>query len=184
MGYVIAGVKYLPPHYHANFALYIDGERYDFSWDEYMEDVEGCGLSDTMYPEDRAHLHENNPDTIHVHARGVSWGHFFANNGFTFGQNFISLPSWEIRENTDINAMHFFLNGKEVQNPFNRLIKSEDRLLITYGDETPDELANLYETVSTNAGEYNSKYDPGSCGGTNEWGISAVLKDLFGGHSH
>jgi len=47
--------------------MYVNGERVDFSADEYSEDVAGCSLTGKMYPEDRAHLHENNPDTIHVH---------------------------------------------------------------------------------------------------------------------
>ncbi len=184
IGYVVAGTKYLPPHFHANFALYINGERYDFSGDEFMEDVEWCGLSDLMFPEDRVHLHENNPDTIHVHDEWVSWGHFFANNGFTFGQNFISLPSWEIFKNAESQSMHFYLNGEPVENPYNTLIHSKDRLLITYGDETPEERVTLSQSVSDNAEEYNDKYDPGSCGGKNEWWVSAVLKDLFWGLSH
>jgi len=82
-GYVYGGLQFLPPHYHANFALYIDGKKFDFSGDQYMEDVSKCSLGNTVYPKDRAHLHENNGNTIHVHAAGVSWEQFFSNVGFT-----------------------------------------------------------------------------------------------------
>lgn len=30
-GYIYAGLKYIPPHFHANFAVYRDGEKLDFS---------------------------------------------------------------------------------------------------------------------------------------------------------
>lgn len=170
-GYIYAGSMYIPPHFHANFALYIDDERFDFSDDAYMEDVAGCSLTGKMYPEDRVHLHENNPDTIHVHAEWVSWGHFFANNNIVFGENFIKLDSWEVKN----WAMSFILNGEEVRNPFNDLIKSEDRMLIAYNSSDAE---TLYETVSDNAPEYNEKYDPGSCGGTNENATLAILRDF------
>jgi len=60
--------------------------------------------------------------------------------------------------------LYFILNDEQIDNPFNELINSKDKLLIVYGNEEPVELQTLYETVSDNAGEYNDKYDPGSCG--------------------
>jgi len=58
--------------------------------------------------------------------------------------------------------------------------------LIAYGDYTQEELTELSDSVSDNAGEYNSKYDPGSCGGTNENGIIVLFRDMldFHGHQH
>lgn len=182
VGYIYAGIKYLPPHYHANFALYIEGERIDFSGDKFMEDVEGCWLSDLIFPKHRVHLHENNPDTIHIHAEGVSWGHFFANNWIIFNDSLISLwdgeqifISWD-----DNKKVSFLLNEQIVTDPFNDLIKSEDRLVIVYWEN--EKISELF--VSDNAGEYNSKYDPGSCGWKNEGWILALIKDLIWGHSH
>jgi len=169
--YIYAGSLFIPPHFHANFALYIDGVRFDFSWDAYMEDVAGCSLTGKMYPEDRVHLHENNPDTIHIHDEWVSWGHFFANNNIVFWDNFIGLDNWEIKQ----WKLTFILNGETISNPFNDLITSKDRLLIAYNTEDTNK---LYEWVSSNAGEYNAKYDPGSCGGTNENAIIAMLRDF------
>ena len=178
VGYIYSWLKYISPHYHANFAMYIDGERVDFSGDEFMEDVAWCWLSELMFPKHRAHLHSNNQDTIHVHAEGVSWGHFFANNGVIFNDNIISLRDWEeilwVDEN---NKISFLLNGELIINPFNDLIKSKDQLIISYWSSQ-----NIWDLfVSDNAGEYNSKYDPGTCSGWNEGSISALLSDLLHG---
>lgn len=64
--------------------MYIGGEKIDFSADKYMEDIAGCSITGNLSAKDRAHLHENNGETIHIHHDGVTWGHFFANIGFTF----------------------------------------------------------------------------------------------------
>ena len=64
-GYVIYTEKV---HYHANFAVAIDGVKYDFSPDKYMEEIAGCYKTEVDRPQDRVHLHEKNGNTIHVHA--------------------------------------------------------------------------------------------------------------------
>lgn len=178
-GYIHAGSKYIPPHFHANFAMYINGERIDFSDAKYSEDIAWCSITWEPKPEDRVHLHENNQDTIHIHDSWVSWGHFFANNNFSFWDEYIVLDSGEIYQNDETSSVNYVLNGKSVNNPFNRTIGSKDRLLIHYWDISEDELSALYETVSDNAGEYNAKYDPGSCGWTNENGLIVLLTEML-----
>ena len=177
VGYMHAGINFLPPHFHANFALYVNGERVDFSGDEFMEDVAGCSLSWKMLAKDRVHLHENNQDVIHIHDDGVSWGHFFTNIWYVFWESFLSTNEEEIYVVNEERKLYFILNDEQIDNPFNELINSKDKLLIVYGNEEPVELQTLYETVSDNAGEYNDKYDPGSCGWTNENGVLVILRD-------
>jgi len=177
-GYLYAGIKFIPPHFHANFAMYIDGERVDFSGDEFMEDIAACGLSDLMFPAHRVHLHQNNADTIHVHAQGVSWGHFFANNRVVFNDTLLSLQDGEqLLLAGEDKKISFLINWEKTTNPYNDLIRSEDSLVIVFGDDT--NISELF--VSDNAWEYNSKYDPGSCGWTNQGGISALFWDLLHG---
>jgi hypothetical protein len=57
-----------------------------------------------------------------VHAAGVSWGHFFANNNFSFGENYLALDTGEIYQNNDISQMQYVVNGKIKKNPFNSSI--------------------------------------------------------------
>lgn len=188
LGYVQWWLPFIPPHYHANFVVYINGERIDFSADEFMEDVAGCSLTGKMLPKDRVHLHENNGETIHIHHDGVSWGHFFTNIWVVFGDNFITTNDEDIFVGSEDRRLSFILNDEQIENPFNKLINSKDRLLIVYGEENPEELQSLFDTVSSNAGEYNTKYDPGSCGGTNENAIVVLLRDklssIFWNHNH
>ncbi len=181
--YVYSGLQFISPHFHANFAMYVDGKRIDFSGDRFMEDVAGCSLTGEMFPEDRVHLHENNPDTIHVHDEWVSWGHFFSNIWIVFDSQFLSAGNGQVFEETQDKEITYILNGEKVRNPFNDPIRSEDRLLVSYGAESRDEIDVQYESVSSNAGEFNGKYDPGSCGGNNESGLIVLIQELFG-HKH
>lgn len=178
-GYIHSWSQYIPPHFHANFLMYINGEQVDFSGDQFMEDVAGCSLTWKLYPKDRAHLHENNGETIHIHDDWVAWWHFFANNDFVFSENFISSNDSKVYINSWDRRLKFILNGEEISNPYNKLIESQDRLLIIYGTQTDEESMKIFQTVSTNAWEYNSKYDPGSCWGTNENGIKAILREFI-----
>ena len=180
--YVQSGLKYAAPHFHANFAMYIDGERVDFSLDRYSQDVAGCKVGEKIYAKDRAHLHENNPDTIHIHDDGVTWWHFFANNNILFNENKLIMDDGKIYVNNEKNELRFILNGDPVKDPFNILINSKDRLLVNYGEESEDDLVlGKFQDVSTNAEEYNGKYDPWTCSGTNENSKISLIKDLLHG---
>lgn len=150
-------------HYHANFGIVINGERLDLSGDEYMEDIGACTAGAQQKPGDRVHLHENNMDTVHVHASGVTWGHLMTNLGFRFGTDFLVLNDGRILQDNDDVKLSFIVNGRLVRDPFIAQIRSEDRLLISYGASTQEELVAQYAELSDNAGEFNGSYDPGSC---------------------
>ena len=183
--YIHSGSQHIPPHFHANFAVFVWGSRIDFSPDKYMEDIAGCSITGKISARDRVHLHENNGDTIHVHHDGVTWGHFFSNNNIAFWEDFLKLDTGEMFTTQDDTWVLYILNGKRVENPFNTLINSEDKLLISYGDHNWDySLEDLYDQVSSNAWEYNSKYDPGSCGWTNENGVKVIIRELINSFTH
>lgn len=155
-------------HYHANWAVYIDGKKFDFSDDLYQEEIASCGDHEILEPTKRVHLHNNNGDVVHVHHDGVTWGHLMSNLGFTLSPQ--SLIDEEGKIYTDGNGkqLSFILNGKPIANPYNTLIKSTDRLLINFGTEKETELGERFDTVANNAHEYNSKNDPASCSGEHE----------------
>jgi hypothetical protein len=47
----------------------------------------------------------------------------------------------KVYANNEKDSLKFILNGQEVNNPFNKLIKSKDRLLINYGEESFHDLS-------------------------------------------
>lgn len=70
-------------HYHANFALYVDGTIDKFNGPGYYEEVQACTSENADNPRIRTHLHDENPSLVHVHAHTVTWGQFFTNLGYS-----------------------------------------------------------------------------------------------------
>lgn len=164
-------LAFLPPepvtHYHANWAVFVDGERLDLSGEKYMEDVVRCKADPTRVdPEDRVHMHNGNPDVVHVHDGGATWGHLLANLGFGVGDDYLVTDRGERYAAGEGSSLKFVLNGNVVPSIRNQVIGSEDRLLVSYGSELAEEVVRTQlPRVASNAGEYNLKPDPAGCSG-------------------
>lgn len=179
---LIAGVRFFTLeenhlHYHTNFALFINEQRIDFSKPNYSEDVADCAVEGQILPRQRVHLHENNPDVVHVHHDGATWGHFLANLGFALGPNSLEDDQGNLYQNSTDKKLSFILNGKVTTNPYNTVIGNEDRLLISYGAEnTATLIADQFSQVASNAPEYNAKHDPSGCAGDEHLDFAGKLK--------
>lgn len=156
-------------HYHANWAVFVDGERLDLTANRYMEDVFQCMADPSQQrPQDRVHMHENDHDVVHVHATGVTWGHLLSNLGFGIGDDYLETD--EARYTTDEGrSLKFIVNGSEVRSIRNLQIGDGDRLLISYGPETVEEVtASQFSSVEESASQFNTMPDPASCSGQQE----------------
>lgn len=156
-----------PIHYHANFAVYIDGQREEFSSPVYYEDTLACTQDDAQNPRGRAHLHQPQNDVVHVHDSAVTWGNFFENIGWSLGNTFMKTDT-DILAANDSAELNFILNGEPTRLVAEKVISSTDRLLISYGTESDAELADLYDAITANAAEFNTLPDPASCSGQSD----------------
>lgn len=160
---------YEPPHHHANWAVFVDGHRLDLSADRYMEGVGSCVTPGRVDPTQRAHMHENVDEVVHVHDEGVTWGHFLRNLGFGLGDDYLITDDGRRLFEEEDRTLEFVVNGFLTDRIDNRLIESGDRVLISYGPESPEEvLESQFPRVADNAEEYNDRMDPASCAGTAE----------------
>ena len=158
-------------HYHANFALYINGQREEFKAAHYYEEIAACTLHGTIQPSQRAHMHDEINDVIHVHDDAVTWQQFFNNIGWTLGPDFIQNDQHTMYLEDDTNKLNIELNGQnltDLTNIANQTIKDEDRLLISFGDIDNATLAKEYKTVPSTAHHYDITPDPASCAGQME----------------
>jgi hypothetical protein len=182
IGAVRFGAQDPPPsvHYHANWAVFVDGQRLDLSGNRYMEEVFQCAVDPlAQTPVTRVHMHENNQDVVHVHAPGVAWGHLLANLGFGIGDDYLYTDSVHL-QNDSVRTLKFVLNGAPIESIRNLQVKDKDRLLISYGSESIEAiLATQYPQVASTAGEYDIKQDPASCSGTHEETMSERLRRAF-----
>ncbi len=160
-------------HYHANFAVYVDGEREPFEEFTYFEEVAACTSDYADNPKGRVHMHDNVSDVIHVHDQRVTYGNFFQNIGWNVGPGYLAALN-QVHKDDGANRVVYILNGEKVSNITNRVIGNLDRLLVSYGDASDDELQDWYGEVSSTAEEVNKYQDPASCSGVGGAGYDSI----------
>ena len=174
------GVDFEHTHYHANFAVYVNGEKEQFEGFSYYEELTGCSLDTGPYPRGRAHMHEPENGLVHVHDEAVTWGNFFENLGYSIGKNHLGtgVETYVASDTLDIT---YVLNGEAliVSSVAPKEIGDTDRLLIVVGADK-DEALEFYESaVPANAAEFNEGSDPGTCSSGEAHGFVDRLKEVF-----
>ena len=111
-----------PVHYHAGFQIYMNGKLQDYSSTEFMH-LKPCGAHEnTGDKEDeqleKAHLHDNVGDVVHVHREGVVWNDVFTKLKVT-------LPSTK--------SIAAYINGKQISDVKTYPIKPYDSLVLMIG---------------------------------------------------
>lgn len=131
-GAVIFYLKFMPGpavphvHYHAGFHLYVDGVKQDFTDFKYMSFIP-CNEHDSqkLTPEEeqleKAHLHDQVGDVVHVHRDGATWNDLLINLGFGYDY------SKEVRGYSAQGEMTDILSQP---------IKANDSIVILIGDQT------------------------------------------------
>ena len=153
-------------HYHANFAVYINGQREEFKGPQYYEEFSTASCSSDgpkIDPRERVHMHGNINDVVHVHDDLVTWGNFFQNLGWGISDNYLAVPD-TIYQNNDQAKLTFVLNGKQIDSIANKIINDRDRLLISYGNNTQQSLDQQFKTVASSAQKYDESKDTAACG--------------------
>lgn len=166
-------------HYHANFAVYINGQRLPFDAISFYEEVNsGCRLDGDSRPEDRGHMHDQVNSVVHVHDKLVTWADFFTNIDFSVSD--LHFKTWDkVFTESDNNKIRFILNDEEVKEIANRIIGNEDRLLVDVDNDELTELQARYQAIETTAGEFNTKKDPASCSGSQQTSLGERFKQAF-----
>lgn len=176
---------YSPPeltHYHANFAVYINGERQEFRDSVFYEDVTACSADNMTKPQQRVHMHDQNNNVVHVHDKAVTWGHFFNNLGWYVGPDFIQTDDDTRYAANEENKLYVVLNGQDYTDlsPItNMVIGDKDVLLLSYGNPDEDALDRQYSSIPRTADSFNLKPDPASCSGAEQVTWRERLRNLF-----
>lgn len=168
-------------HYHANWAVVVNGQRLDRSGERFMEDVTACKTDPTLVlPEERVHLHNRDASAVHVHATGVTWGHLLANLEFGVGDDYLVTHTGERLQSGAGLAVKFILNGEPVPSIRNRGIARGDRLLISYGPEpAPEVVRTQFPLVASTAAALDRGTDPAGCGGAVPMPLGDRLRRAF-----
>ena len=87
-------------HYHAGFKVYTDGQLEDFSQIKYMS-VLACEVDEEIEYEEndqleKAHLHDEVGEVVHVEAEGAKWKDLFQNINYKFDSKNDPEIYWDI----------------------------------------------------------------------------------------
>ena len=148
-----------PNHTHADFAVYINGERLEFTDPKYMSnppvDHEGSPPPEdtlaTLFGVPQAiahgdednehvipgreylHLHDNNGNVIHSHKPDLTIGDFFTSIGFTMTKDCFILDT-DISYCSLVDAhWRMFVNDTEVLFDPDYVFEDLNKILLTYG---------------------------------------------------
>jgi hypothetical protein len=183
---VILGVRFFAysphkVHYHANFAVYLNGQQEKFKDPSYYEEIAICNSKGTLTPQVRTHMHDEQAGVVHVHDDAVTWGQFFENLGWVIGPDFVRTRD-KLYAADDSNQLNILLNGQNLTgltSITNQVIQDRDRLLISFGPSDQAVLNTQYKTVPNNAAEVDAKNDPSSCAGADTITAKDRLEHLF-----
>ena len=115
-------------HSHAGILVKIFGDTFDFSAPAYQ--IKSAWI----------HFEGNDGTTIHKHATGVKLGYLFETLRLGLDdQCFEFQDGRSFCTNEDYN-LKFFINGEEVDDVRDYELNEDDKILISYGAETPEEL--------------------------------------------
>lgn len=185
---IILGIRfftYSPDqvHYHANFAVYINGKREEFKGPQYYQEVAICSSTTGItIPQQRAHMHDDINSVIHIHDHAVTWGQFFENFGWYVGPDFIQKDDGTRYVADDTNKLNIIINGQDytgLQAITNNVIKDRDRLLLSFGDIDSKTLDKEFKSVPSTAKHYDESKDPASCAGSEKVTTKVRLHHLF-----
>jgi predicted lactoylglutathione lyase len=178
---IIRFATYKAPHvhYHANFAVFINGQQELFKDNFYYEETgAACTAEANMTPHDRAHMHDHEAGLVHVHDHTVTWNQFFNNIGWDVNPRYLNTPTQLYIADAN-HTVTFILNGQVVPNIANQVIGDRDKLLVDYGDESQTQLQQEEKAIPNTAAKEDTTQDPASCAGTTPTTFHDRITHLF-----
>jgi hypothetical protein len=121
-------LKPKPVHIHAGFQVYKDESLQDFSDFKYMHEmpctvdgkpIEGAHIDEQL---EKAHLHDENGDVVHVHRKGALWRDLFTNIKYPISEDAVA-----------------YSNGKKVENILDKEIAAFESVVFFEGKHTKDQ---------------------------------------------
>jgi len=124
-------------HEHASILVRIHTDKFDFSVPAYQ--IKSSWI----------HFEGQDGNTIHRHASGVTLGYLFDTLRITLTDQCFVFPDGREFCTNDEYSLKFYINHNQVPDIRNYVLQEDDRILISYGDQTPEQIeAQLVELDS------------------------------------
>ena len=115
-------------HEHASLLVRIFGDKFDFDSPAYQ--IKSSWI----------HFEDSDGTTIHRHSSGVTLDYLFANIGIGIDNECYKFPDGRQFCTNEDYSLKYFINHEPVKDINDYVLEDGDRILITYGSETPEQI--------------------------------------------
>ena len=115
-------------HEHASLLVKIFTDKFDFSVPSYQ--IKSSWI----------HFEESDGTTIHRHASGVTLGYLFQTINIGIDSNCYAFPDGRQFCTNEDYSLKYYINHQIVNDINDYVLQDGDRILITYGAETPEQI--------------------------------------------
>ena len=115
-------------HEHASVLVKIFGDKFDFTSPTYQ--IKSSWI----------HFEDSDGTTIHRHSSGVTLGYLFANLGIGIDSECYKFPDGRQFCTNEDYSLKYYINHRIVKDINDYVLDDADRILITYGNQTPEEI--------------------------------------------
>lgn len=132
-------------HEHAAFLVKVNGKNIDFSQPQYQ------------VQSDYIHVENGNGTTLHRHATNVTFVDFLKSVKMDIDKknNCLAFTNGTEYCDDDNNKLRTFINGNSTGSISDYVLKNNDRLLVIYGNETDEQIANALDELNRIEIQYN-----------------------------
>ena len=124
-------------HEHASVLVRIFGDKFDFAATTYQ--IKSSWI----------HFEESDGNTVHRHSSGVTLNYLFESLGIGIDEDcYIFGDGRQFCTNEDY-SLKYFINGDSVNSINDYVIQDDDRILISYGSETEDQIADQLNELNS-----------------------------------
>lgn len=139
-------------HIHADFKVIMDGKTIDFMRSEFDDKNDFVHLH-VDSSEGEGNPKEDGDKVVHIEGKKITIGEFFNTIGMKFTNNCFSADGKKYCNGGE-NKLMMFVNGPQNHELDNYEPKNHDRILITYGNYSEEQLQKQMDSVSN----YSSRY--------------------------
>ena len=115
-------------HEHASLLVRIFGDKFDFTSPTYQ--IKSSWI----------HFEDRDGTTIHRHSSGVTLGYLFVNLGIDIDSECYKFPDGRQFCSNEDYRLKYYINHQIVKDVNDYVLEEDDRILITYGSETPEQI--------------------------------------------
>lgn len=132
-------------HEHAAFLVKVNGQNIDFSQPQYQ------------VQSDYIHVENGDGTTLHRHATNVTFVDFLKSVKIDIDKknNCLAFTNGTEYCDDENNKLRTFINGNSTGSISDYILNNNDRLLVIYGNETDEQIANALDELNKIKIQYN-----------------------------